>query len=138
MGGVHPRAGPALPPEAWLQPGSGQDARLDCLPAPSSLARVPFPCLQSHCPPTDKGLAQATNCHVEEVGSHLELCVSKRCHFWGSGPFLRTHAVQRSPEGLRKEQTKTTGNSEDNPRNHRGLPRGRGIFHEPGRTDGSF
>ena len=33
---------------------------------------------------------------------------------------------------------RTTGNSEDNPGNHGGLPRGSGIFHEPGRTGGSF
>lgn len=138
MGGAHSTAVPDFPPEAWLSLGRGR------MPG-STVCQLPLPSLGDPSPaynptacPQIRDLPQATNCHVEEVGSHPELCVPKRCHCWGSGHFLRTHAVQGSPEGLRKEQTKTTGNSEDNPGNHGGLPRGSGIFHEPGRTGGFF
>lgn len=38
------------------------------------------------------------------------MCAKAAKYCWGSGPFLRTRQSRGVLEGLRKEQTKTTGN----------------------------
>ena len=68
--------------------------------AGSTICQLPLPSLGDPSPahnptacPQIRDLSQATNYQVDEVRSHPELCAPKCCHFWDSGPFLRTHAV---------------------------------------------